>query len=329
MSTNARNIRRPDYFKNYTKKIKRREILVESGKVLQSKVQQVITSVNSEVNQIIQSINLKVADRQIPYITLEILFKPEIGPKARMVLIEQDTQSDFEKKIERSTAKIGHDVSHFIELLASDSYNEVVISPIGCDSEIVVSREYLSCAIVDILLDIAMFNSYSFLKEKSVSEKHDFCTLKYNYYKRRNLDCFYEYKSDKELYYAFSFTARKDPKSLDVDEYISLWEDFVSSEFPGCVHVEKTVLQQLKQHVDYENLPRRLSGRFMKMPKGAYLLLRTNKDATEALHPSILSAFGIKKYRIGATKIIPIEQFNSYAYLFVNLDVSVFKVVVR
>ena len=116
MSTNAKNTFRREYFKNYTKKIKHREILIESGKALNGTITDIVKEVNSEVNQIIQNLNLLISERQLPYITLEIKYRPEIGQRSRMVLIEQDTQKYFEENIRRNTSAIGHDVSHFIEI---------------------------------------------------------------------------------------------------------------------------------------------------------------------------------------------------------------------
>ncbi len=327
MSTNAKNTFRPEYFKNYTKKIKHREILIESGKVLNGKIQELVKEVNSETNQIIQKLNLMISERQLPYITLEIQYRPEIGQRSRMVLIEQDTQEHFEENIKRSTCSIGRDVSHFIEILAADSYREIVISPLGCNSEIVISKQYIKCAIIDILLDIVMFNSYSFLKNMNISKKHDFCKEKYDFFFQNNYPCFYEYKGDKELYYAFSFSARKDKDSFDISMYINLWNTFISQKYANCIHVEKTILQQLKQHVDFEELPKSMTSSINKKSQGAYLLLRTNKDVTEELHPSICSVFGLKKYKKGVNKIIPMEEFHSYEFLCKNLDVSVFKIV--
>lgn len=327
MSTNYKNLKRPEYFKNYTKKIKHREILIESGKALKGEIQDIVAKVNSKVNQIIQTLNLKIFDRQLPYITLDIQYRPEIGERSRMVLIEQDTQYFFEENIKRSTCAIGHDVSHFIEILAADSYQEIVISPLGCNSEIVISKEYIECAIIDILLDIVLFNSYSFLKLMTISRKHDFCHEKYDFFCKNKYPCFYEYKGDKDMYYSFAFTARTDKDTFDTDMYIKLWNSFIETQYSGYVHEEKSISQQLKQHVDFDELPKNMTSRFKDKEKGAYLILRTNKDVTEDLHPSVCVVFGLKKYKKGKIKIIPMKDFHLYEFLCKNLDVSVYKIV--
>lgn len=327
MSTNYKNIHRPEYFKNYTKKIKHREILVESSKALRGDIQETVKRINSNVNQIIQELNLKIYDRQVPYITLDVKYRPEIGQKSRIVLIERDTEEAFEKNIERATSAIGHDISHFIQILAPAAYKEIIISPLGCDAEIIIPGDYIECAITDVLLDIVMFNSYSFLKNMTISKKHDFCQEKLDFFNETGWPCFYEYKGGKPMYYSFAFTARTDKDTFDVERYIDLWNTFINARYADCVHEEKTIAQQLKQHVDYHELPKNLSARFSKRPAGAYLILRTTKDVTDDLHPSICSVFGISKYSKGYIRIIPMGQFKEFEFLCVNLDVSIFKIV--
>ena len=327
MSTNYKNIHRAEYFKNYTTKIKHREILVHDNQALSGDIEKTIKRINSQVNQIIQQLNLSIHDRQIPYITLEIKYRDEIGKKARMVLIERDTDETFQNNIQRSTSAIGHDISHFIQFLAPTAYKEIVISPLGCDAEIVIHKDYIEGAIIDILLDIVMFNSYSFLKNMTISKKHDFCQEKLDYFNEKALPCFYEYKGEKPMYYSFAFTARTDKNTFDVRRYIELWNTFISARYPNCAHIEKTIAEQLKQHVDYHELPKNLASSFSTKPAGAYLILRTNKDITENLHPSICKVFDIRKYSKGYIKIISMNEFTQFEFLCVNLDVSVYKIV--
>ena len=90
---------------------------------------------------------------------------------------------------------------------------------------------------------------------------------------------------------------------------------------------EKIQKEQIKQHVDYKELPQNIHKKFENLPAGSYLILRTNKDRTEELHPMLFSLFGMKKYYKGKIKIISVEEFEMYKPLMENLDVSVFKVV--
>lgn len=327
MSTNAKNRIRPEFLKNFTSKIKRRYIIIQNGKISGNDLQQLLNSVNSTVNQIIQQLNLKIKDRQIPYTTLIAQINPTLDSRSRFVLHDDSSDGNFEMGIKTQSTLIGEDLSHLVEFLVAAGYKEIVISSLDCDAEIVVDYKFLECAIVDVLLDITVFNSYSFLKNLSIKEKHEFGCQKYTYFKECSFDCFYECKSNKELYYSFAFSARDSCDCFDVDKYIEIWNGFISKNYPNCTHKEKTISQQLKQHVDYEELPDNLQYRFNKRPKGAYLVLRTNKDRTEKLSPFIQSVFGIKEYEKGKIKIVPIEDFDKYKPLFENLDISAFKVV--
>ncbi|MBQ9700776.1 MAG: hypothetical protein IJV71_09180, partial [Lachnospiraceae bacterium] len=197
------------------------------------------------------------------------------------------------------------------------------------DAEIVIDYKLLQYAIIDILLDIVMFNSYSFLKNMNIAEKKRFSGEKYDYFKNSNLPCFYDCSKDKLLYYSISFSARISEDNFDIDKYIGYWNEFIDIYYPNETHQEKSIKEQIKQHVDFKELPKNIHKRFETLPVGAYLLLRTNKDRTEDLHPMLFSIFGIKKYGKGKIKIVPVEEFETYKPLMENLDVSVLKVVKR
>lgn len=327
MSTNAKNLIREEFLKNFTTKIKRRHVVVENNKQLNGDFQATISNINANVNKIIQLLNLKVHDRQIPYITLTAQFSSELTERSRIVIRSKKTSKDFEDCIKNQTNKLGESLSHCIDFLISPGYKEIVISALNFDAEIVVADEYIECVIIDILLDIAMFNSYSFLKEKSLEWKHSFGFKKYSFFKSNALNCFYECKTTKSLYYSLAFSARNSKDDFNVEEYINLWNRFISENFSNSIHKEKSILEQLKQHVDYNELPANLYKRFNKKTAGAYLVLRTNKERSEDLQPFICSLFGIKKYEKGKIKIVPIDEFETYEPLLRNLDVSAFKIV--
>lgn len=327
MSTNYKNLKRKEFLKNFTTKIKRRYVILETGKQLSPDFQETINSINTKVNQIIQVLNLKIEDRQIPYITLIAQFSSELSERSRIVIRNQATSNEFEEIIKDQADELGESISHCVEFLIASGYKEIIISPIDYDAEIVVAQKFVECAIIDILLDIAMFNSYSFLKKESKKEKHDFSYKKYDFFKSLNLKCFYECKTRKALYYSFAFSARVNEDDFDVDKYIEIWNCFIKKHFGELQHIEKNISEQLKQHVDYEELPANLYKRFSNKLPGAYLVLRTNKDRSEDLHPFLFSLFGIDKYEKGKIKIIPINEFEKYEPLLKNLDVSAFKIV--
>jgi len=160
-----------------------------------------------------------------------------------------------------------------------------------------------------------------------MAAKKRFSREKYEYFKNNNLPCFYDCSKDKLLYYSISFSARISESEFDKDKYINYWNKFIDIYYPNEIHEEKNIKEQIKQHVDYKELPQNIHKKFENLPAGSYLILRTNKDRTEELHPMLFSLFGMKKYYKGKIKIISVEEFEMYKPLMENLDVSVFKVV--
>lgn len=327
MSTNPKNIIRPEYLKNFTRSIKRRNVVVESGKQFNFDLQSIINSVNTKINQIIQLLNISIKDRQIPYITLTIRYSPELDENSRIIIRTRNMSDSFLGSIKEQTGKLGIRLSHCIEILSSPGYKEIVISSLSYDAEIVIAEEFLECALIDVLLDIVMFNSYSFLAGKTLVSKRDFSNEKYEYFKENRLNCFYEYKTNKKLYYSFAFSARKSENEFNINKYIEIWDEFVNKKYSEYTHKEKSISEQLKQHVDYQELPKNLNRKFNRKPAGSYLILRTNKDRTENLHPNICTFFGLNEYERGKIKIIPIEEIDSCKEMLKNLDVSAFKIV--
>lgn len=129
------------------------------------------------------------------------------------------------------------------------------------------------------------------------------------------------------MYYSLSFSARLSENEFNVDQYICYWDDFISCYYSNEKHIEKDIREQIKQHVDFEELPQNTYKKFDKLPAGAYLLLRTNKDRTEDVQPMLFALFGIKTYKKGKIKIVPIDKFEDYKPLMEHLDVSAFKIV--
>ncbi len=326
MSTNSKNIIRPEFLKNFTKKIKTRNIVVDKKSSCAQEVTKEMPSISKNVNVLIQDLNLRIHDRQLPYISINTLFDGKVEKRSRFVVHDYETSSSFEKKIKKQV-KDSVEISHILDFLIADGFKEVKISSLSCDSELVISRELFGCAVVDILLDIIIFNSYSFLKELPTEEKKMFTRKKFEFFKSNNWNCFYDYADEDNLYYSFAFSARKNEKSIDLKKYIEFWNLFMDKYYPNMKHKEKDVHEQLLQHVDYDELPKNLSQKFDSKPKGAYLLLRTNKDRTENLHPTLCALFGIDEYKKGKIKIVPLKEFNKHKDLFKNLDVSAFKVV--
>lgn len=172
MSTNSKNTIRPEFFKNFTKKVKERYILVEKGDKHLKNINDLVCSINQNLNCIIQTLNLKITDRQLPYITLKVCYGNLSNRRIRVFIHDDDTdflyERDVQAQIEEET-----EISHILDLLIASSLKKITISALSCDAEIVIDYKLLQEAIIDILLDIVMFNSYSFLKNMDMAAKKD------------------------------------------------------------------------------------------------------------------------------------------------------------
>lgn len=326
MSTNPKNRLSPAFLKNFTTMIERRTILVDKNTDISPEFERRISTINEKVNLIIQNLNIKITGRQIPYIVLSIKYGDLIEHRTRVYVHNYATKEEAEDNV-KNQLEINDDISHILDFLVAPGYRNIRVSPIACDAELVIDDSLVECAAVDILLDIAMFNSYSFLKEQTDVDKRNFSQQKFDFYMQESLGSFYTHNNDNIQYYSFAFSSRSSVDSIDLDHYIEIWTNFINTYYSQCRHVNMTIREQLKYHIDKEELPKTLSQRFSKLECGAYLVLRTNKDRTEELHDTLFTLFGIKKYNKGKIKIVPISSYSIYFDLFKNLDVSAFKVV--
>lgn len=328
MSKKFKNEIRDACLRNFTTKVRTRYILLDRKKCPIKNIDKRIKNINDDTNLIIQDLNLMIHERQLPYISLEIQSKNSFSKRTRAFIHDDQISADYEKDLRTKIVR-EDELSHILEILVAYGFKKIVISKLGCDAEIVVDYHFLDAVITDIVLDIIMFNSYSFLKSMTIKEKREFSQQKYKFFIDNKLPCFYDYKKEKPLYYSLAFSARKDSSTIDYEYYISLWDKFINNYYSNEKHIEKSVKEQLSQHVDKGELPKRVHKKFDNYSSGAYLLLRTNKDRTERIHPQLYNLFGIKKFRKGKLKIVSIADFEKYKPLLKNLDVSAFKIVVQ
>ena len=283
--------------------MKERYILVEKGNPAFRNINSIVGSINNTLYKIIQDLNLKITDRQLPYITLKVCYgnisntnenEQLLNKRVRVFVHNNDTDFLFEHKIQNEIDE-NMDISHILDLLIAYSYKKIKISDLSCDAELIIDPSLLKCAIIDIILDIVMFNSYSFLKNLNTKDKKEVSAQKYSFFISNNLPCFYDAPKDKLMYYSLAFSARETNEKLNIDNYIKYWNSFVCAYYGGKKHREKSINEQLKQFVDYDQLPKNYYKRFYKKAPGAYLVLRTNRDRTQDIRPEIFKLFRIKK----------------------------------
>jgi len=327
MSTNAKNKARPAFLINHTRNIERRNIVIENPSALKE-YEEIAYRVTNAANQYIQALNIKIHDRQLPYVKLTAVPRREINNKSRVLLLAD--------AVDNAIAYVGNDneelsLSHFVCILIAMGNRDIRVGPRGAEgpTEIIINRDLRECVLIDMLLDIAMFNSYSFLKGGSLTDKQEFSFSKYRYHKEHALPCFFAYHGEEDLYYSFAFSARRTTNTFDIDKYIQLWDGFIKSQFQSSIHMEKSLEEQLKQHVDYGHLLRSdILKDLAARDKGAYLVLCIRKkDGSERVQSQFRSVF--RGTKIGRYKIVPIEMIDDKGYkkMMMSLYISAFKVV--
>lgn len=337
MSTNSSNTVRNSYMINYTKKKKHRYILTENYTVLNDYIQKNIRKINDSINVLIQELNIKVHDRQIPYIVLEKIpisvdkgKRPEQEQRKRIRGIIRDIDNSDLLKNYSGKLLEKEMISHSIEFFVNSGYNGLTFSNIHFDVKVLSEKKKLNNVFSDIFLDSAMFNSYSFLKEMNDEDKHNFGKQKFEFYQKRKLNCYYRIDSednDRIFYYSLAFSCRKNDKEFDYEKYITLWNDFLNEYYNGYIHKEKGIAEQIRQYFNPNHISNKIRNQLYKKDDGAYLILRINQDKTKSLHERINTYFGIKKYEIGATKIVKIDEYYNIQDMLRNLDVSAYKIV--
>jgi len=257
MSTNKRNKTGFNFLKAFTENKESRNIILEDDDSLSKhtdvkRLEKELENMNEEITKIIQNLNYIICDRQLPYVNL-IVERRKVNSTSRIILQGNNNTNYFIDDIIEQINENQIEPSHFIDILFAAGYKEIKesISSDKFSAQVSINRVFFECILLDMLLDISMFNSYSFLRDMPPEEKYLFSYKKYRYYNKKNLKCFYNYKKgNKDLYFSFAFSARTSENEIDIQEYISLWNDFIAFEYPSHVHKELSIEEQLKYHVD-------------------------------------------------------------------------------
>ena len=302
---------------------------------------QKLTIISQKLNSVIQALNLKV-ERNIPYMTINC-----IGCVDKLTRIFIRDSANFEMKemmlqIDGNLTNFADlsFVSHLLDLYECGGERLMDESDNSMNGQIVFDYNFREMAIIDIFLDVAFFNSYSFLKQLSPNEKRAFSMKKYEYFKNRKLESFFEDVSNNKLnYYSFAFSCHSNDAKvistmenkyeIDIDKYIDIWKEFINEYYPNNYHIEKSVKDQLDLRINNHISPEFYKN-FEGYKAGVYFLLRTErKNIPQIYEKEICTLFGITECTVGQLTIIKMSDFYKYEHLFKNAGVSAFKVVVN
>lgn len=288
-------------------------------------------NINKYLDMCIQKLNMLIPDRQIPFIKVNFCSKDDDGNLRILILDGHDGKfnkiANFDNK------------SHVLYASISPGQCQILIGsdPVEANATLIIDEEYLVCVCADIFLDIAMFNSYSFLKSLPDSCKKEFSYKKYEYFKKEGIGSYYhfkEYSDEAPTYFSLAFSVRQDKTELELEQYIYIWEDFLNKYYPGNFNQVGSIIEQLKFHKSFYQItkiesPDRIVNRFNST--GGKLLLRINRRPKKRKDQrNIANYFGIPKFRCGRLKVRDIaEYYNPMITRYLREGyISAFKVVV-
>ena len=330
MRRKLRNVIRDANMRNFTNYIIERYIIIDDDRNDEEK-DQFVKTINERLWCCIQEVNARAQGIILPYVVIRRVYK-DGNNQIRIVINNIGSETPFDKLTDNiiDICKL----SHLINFKTTSPQRKIMVSDdvIPGNAKMIIDKEDQLSAAVDIFLDVAMFNSYSFFRNLTHKEKIAFSSVKYEYYKRIGEDSYYLFSdSNPPSYYSFAFSARVDGKNLDYIKYIDLWKSFINDRYSSCENEVLPIVEQLSYHRDIGNLDKKyFVPEYWNDYKGDYLLLRINREPNKNDEKNkIISYLGLTEFNIGDTKPVPLnEYFNPYIRKLINeLIISAYKIV--
>lgn len=195
-----------------------------------------ISTIQKMLNLVIQELNLKT-NRNIPYMMIDCL---EYVTERTRICVREKSEFDNENIILGVDSQLDNfaNISHIIDCFQAAGRAIIKKTNLNnIDVTIYFDNYIRDLTIIDILLDIAFFNSYSFLRELSIEEKREFSKHKFEFFLSENMQTVFEETRDKDLgYYSFAFSCHKTDildvnnyeYEIDIAKYIKIWERFIN-----------------------------------------------------------------------------------------------------
>lgn len=330
MSTNIKNEYRNGFTRNFSNDIIERYIKFDNPEIQANEQDEIVNRINETLWEKIQEINMRVKGRRIPFVVVHRIVSLDKNT-IRVIMYGRAPGAEPEYK--------NLDMSQFshcavFEKLGKRKIIKVLNPNEDGQAHMFVGYTDQIAAAVDIFLDIAMYNSYSFLKNESPENRKAINKKKANFYKNRDLYSYYEIDySEPPTYFSFAFAARNSYSDINYDYYIAIWDMFVEKYYPNESHKCGSPHIQLKSHVDIKQIPQKYrSVDFWKdYPQGDYLFLMLNKKPNDTLQCKILKQYmRAKSFHGKVVNIVPLnDYFHPYwQQQFRELIVSAYKIVV-
>lgn len=247
-----------------------------------------VSIIQNTLNLIIQELNLKI-NRNIPYMIVNCL---EYVTERTRIFVRDKEEFDDENILLGVDGMMDNftNITHSVDCFQAAGRmliekTNVSHSTKHFDVTILFDKMIRELTIIDILLDIAYFNSYSFLRDMSLSEKRAFSKQKAEFFKSEGLPTvFNEPCSDDLDYYSLAFSCHKPNISdmehyeyeIDIDKYISIWDKFIEKYYHNKKHQEISVQEQIMRRRN-NHIPEDYYLKFMDLQPGIYYILRTEE----------------------------------------------------
>lgn len=330
MSNNRKNRKEPAFLRNFTNDVLKRKIWLEENYASEhNKTIEELRTLTEELNKYIQDLNM-IIPRNIPYMSINTT--TDIDQAVRLFIRQKANfnEVNFLLQIENTNDYIS--ITHLIDLFVSEGIFEID-GPINdyFNVEIIFNSVYTRMIIIDIFLDVAFYNSYSFLLNASTEEKKQFSKKKFEYFKNHKLTSCFEEINDKLDYYSFAFSCHDlldaGDFSINLTKYVEIWEDFIKEYYPNFFHKEKSIEEQISKRVD-EHLPIDYYKEFDSKDPGIYFIIRLNRgDLSPEIYERIAAIFGGEQVNFSNLKIVTKAELDNYIDLLKDLYISAFKIV--
>jgi len=219
-------------------------------------------------------------------------------------------------------------LSHLVEVSVDNDVPCEVSESTFSNIKITLDVTYLKYLIEDIIIDIAMFYSFEFLKCKDSTYKAAFSARKAAFAKRNDYITYYTGKAYVSPdYFCFASYCRTKELDFNYEKYDAIWKDFLTEEIVDD-RSEGDAISRFTDHKNFGELSmKKIKKLIAPLSRGTYLLLKTN---TKPHHPrnlkALLSFFNLRQWRMGKVIIVPFEDYRKYARYFPCISFFKFKV---
>lgn len=214
---------------------------------------------------------------------------------------------------------LGNDVSRKNWVLAEDGFSAKVFPD---------DKEMLIKLVEDIVLDMQMFYFYGYDKNFcDIPSRRIFSKEKVSFLLQQNM-CSYLGNVEDAEYVSFASFCRNTDGKVDFEKYKEIWNTFNSELLQNSKIVDNTVRVAHSRliinratvglftthHPKGKQLSiKKIQSKLEKLPYGQYALIRTEKKPKKyTQRVNIESRFGMKKWKTGRLKIVPIKYRFTY-----------------